>query len=417
MSPTAVRRRLSAVAASLAVTCLFTACATDPAASRDPSQSGDGTTRASTPQSAPVTTATATPEPTPAPDPLALKEGGRTATVSMNGDLLWHTDLPDNALAHGQANGTGTYDFSLLFQDVKEMISGVDMAICHEEVPFAPDGHPITGYPTFAAPREIAPYIKDTGWDLCTTASNHSLDAGFDGIVTTLDALDGAGILHTGTFRSPEERATPAIFTTDGGVRIGVVSGTYDTNGIPLPEGQEWSVAMLDPADMIARAEAAKAAGADIVVADIHGGDEYSMMPNQQQIDAATALTASPAVDLVYGQHVHTVQPWTKINDKWVVYGLGNMVASQLPENRRTFEGVTADFTFSERNDGTFTVTDAGYTPTFITSYWDTGEHARLFPVNRAMQEGLWDQARLQEALDNIREAVHALGAEGMTER
>jgi poly-gamma-glutamate synthesis protein (capsule biosynthesis protein) len=97
------------------------------------------------------------------------------------------------------------------------------------------------------------------GWDACTTASNHALDQGFDGLVRTASLLEAAGVRHIGTFRTARERRQPVVLTTPGGVRVGVVAGTYGLNGFPLPEGREWAVSMLD-VPMLATMSAASAA-------------------------------------------------------------------------------------------------------------------------------------------------------------
>lgn len=362
-------------------------------------------------QSDPQSRASAQSEPVAAPEPREL----RTATVVMSGDLLWHSDLWRAAEEVAAETGRGPYDFTRLFQDIRPTIESADMAICHEEVPLAPDGVDPTGYPMFGAPQEVVQFISETGWDLCTTASNHSLDQGYEGIDTTLREFDRYGILHEGTFRSPEERSQPAIFETADGVKIAVVSGTYGTNGLPLPEGAEWSVALLDANDMIARAEAARAAGADIVLAAMHAGEEYQVEPTQEQIDVAEALTASDAIDLVYGHHVHVVQPWDKVNGKWVVYGLGNMVANHEVHQRRAYEGVTSRFTFTENSDGTFEVTEAQYIPTMVTEWWP-GLDLRLWPVVDALNAGEGETELLQVAREMTRQAVMANGVEGLQE-
>ena len=49
--------------------------------------------------------------------------------------------------------------------------------------------------------------LVTTGYDACTTASNHSVDPGFRGLVRTVDALDARGLAHTGTYAQP---AVPA---------------------------------------------------------------------------------------------------------------------------------------------------------------------------------------------------------------
>lgn len=342
--------------------------------------------------------------------------GGTSATVLFAGDLLWHNTLWFGAAEDHRRTGKGKeFDFGPMFAALTPQIRAADLAVCHSEVPFARDGGPYTGYPAFAAPPEIAGQLKPMGWDLCTTSSNHSLDQGFAGLTRTLDDYRRAGIQTTGTWRTRAERDTPVIFTTAGGVKISIVGGTYGTNGIPLPAQAPWSVAMLDTADILARARAARAAGADIVIAHMHAGDEYATLPNAQQKKVAAALTASPDIDMVYGQHVHVVQPWTKMNGKWVVYGLGNLVSQHLPSQPRGYEGVVATMTFTRDADGRWQVTGARYMPTLMTRY-SPGAPARLIHLTEAVRSGRGDLVRERTALVRTRKAVTALGATGLQE-
>jgi poly-gamma-glutamate synthesis protein (capsule biosynthesis protein) len=95
----------------------------------------------------------------------------------------------------------------------------------------------------------------------------------------------------------------------------------------------------------------------------LHGGVEYSHQPNAEQAALAERLTRSPDVDLVVGDHAHVVQPITKVHGKWVVYGMGNMVAQQDPARADTYDGILVRFTFRERRNGRFAVTRAAYAP------------------------------------------------------
>ena len=288
----------------------------------------------------------------------------RTATLVMGGDLLWHNTVWESAAEDHQRTGRGTrYDFDPMFAGVRSLVTAADMALCHEEVPFAAPGQPPQNFPIFAAPPEAAAWIGAFGFDGCTTASNHSLDQGFDGLVGTADLLERAGVAHIGTFRTVAERRRPVILETEDGVRIGVVAGTFGTNGFPLPAGREWSVSLWDAPNLLAQAHAARAAGADVVVVHLHGGDEYNHPPNAAQTALVERLTRSPDVDLVLGDHAHVVQPITRVHGKWVVYGMGNMVAQQDPARADTYQGILARFTFTERRSGRFAVTRAAYAP------------------------------------------------------
>ena len=211
----------------------------------------------------------------------------------MGGDLLWHDTVWQSAAA--DARGGAAYDFDPMFADVRPLIEGADLALCHEEVPFAAPGAPLQSYPVFAAPPEIAPWIASMGWDACTTASNHALDQGFDGLVRTRPTCwSPSGVRHVGTFRTARERRQPVVLTTRPACGWAWSPGTYGLNGFPLPEGREWSVSMLDVPDLLRQARAARRAGADVVVVHLHAGYEYDELPSPEQVAAVERLTRSP---------------------------------------------------------------------------------------------------------------------------
>ena len=326
----------------------------------------------------------------------------RTATLVMGGDLLWHNTVWQSAAQDHAQTGRGTdYDFDPMFAAVRPLVNNADVALCHEEVPFAAPGQPPQNFPVFAAPPEVASWIGSFGFDACTTASNHALDQGYDGLVRTADLLEAAGIPHIGTFRTAAERRRPVILTTEAGVRIGVVAGTYGTNGFPLPTGREWSVSLWDAKNLLAQARAARRAGADVVVVHLHGGDEYNHLPNAAQVALVERLTRSPDVDLVLGEHAHVVQPITKVNGKWVVYGMGNMVAQQDPARPDTFQGILVRFTFTERRSGRFAVTRASYVP-IGWNVFGAGSPIRVVRLDRPGAD--------QAARAAVAAYVHALG-------
>jgi poly-gamma-glutamate capsule biosynthesis protein CapA/YwtB (metallophosphatase superfamily) len=347
-------------------------------------------------------------------DQPATPRRRRTVTVLMSGDLLWHDTVW--ASAHEDAVRRGErrrFDFDPMFAAMKPIVKSADVAICHEEVPFAADDRHLSSYPIFAAPPEIAPWIASMGWDACTTDSNHSIDQGFSGLVRTATLLEKVGVRHVGTFRTPAERRRPVILTTPHGVEVAIVGGTYSLNGLSLPPDQRWAVSLWDADNLIAQARAAKAAGADIVLVQYHGGDEYSRLPNAPQVALVRRLTASPAVDLVFAEHAHVVQPITLVNGKWVVYGMGNMVGQSDTAYPRAYEGISMRFTFRESRHG-FRVTDAAYIPTSWNHY-SPGHPIRVRPVVSALRHHVGDRARLLEALRMTRLAVDGLDPQGDT--
>src|SRR5215208_7623648 len=146
-------------------------------------------------------------------------------TVAASGDLLIHTPVAQRALALG---GGRRYDFAPLFASVRRRIAGADLALCHMETPLVPGR--VLGYPSFRSPPDLARSVGRVGWDACSTASNHSLDAGQYGVGTTLRALRRAGVRAAGTARSARERGRTTILRVRG-VRAALLSYTAISNG------------------------------------------------------------------------------------------------------------------------------------------------------------------------------------------
>jgi poly-gamma-glutamate synthesis protein (capsule biosynthesis protein) len=192
------------------------------------------------------------------------------------------------------------------------------------ETPLVPG--PVQGYPSFRTPPALAGDVKAIGWDVCSAASNHSLDAGQYGIGTTLRALDRAGLRHAGTARSPAEARRSTILEAKG-VKVAFLSVTAVSNGQAVPH--PWSFNWASAGRILADARKARRRGADAVIVNLHWGTEFSHAISPQQWALAKRLTASPAITAVVGQHVHVVQPIRWVNGKPVVFGEGNLVSNQ----------------------------------------------------------------------------------------
>jgi poly-gamma-glutamate capsule biosynthesis protein CapA/YwtB (metallophosphatase superfamily) len=317
-------------------------------------------------------------------------------TLVATGDVLVHQD---RALTSGARQPDGSYDFTDVFAGIAPVIEAADLAICHMETPVAPAGGPYRGYPSFVVQPEIVDALAGAGYDLCSTASNHSLDDGFDGLVRTLDVLAAAGIAATGTHRTAADAQQPTIVEA-AGVKVGHVAATFSTNGVPLPAGREWSVdvaAVPDVDGMLAAAQRARQAGAEVVVASLHCCLEYQHEPTEAQVEAARRLLASPDVDLVLGHHAHVVQPFERIDGEWVAYGLGNSLAEHETRGYDTEDSVIARFTFTRGDDGRFTVTTAEAVPVRI----DLGSDAvRLLPADPATTARVTDVLLARGAAD-----------------
>ncbi|WP_081746441.1 CapA family protein [Arthrobacter sp. H5] len=304
----------------------------------------------------------------------------------MTGDLLLHGALWDQAAADAEA--AGELNFGPMLEAQQDYVAPSDLAICHMETPVSSPEGPFAAFPSFNVPPQILTAVNDIGYDVCTTASNHTIDAGTAGLNRTLDALDAEGLVHTGSYRTAAE-AEEVMIAPAGVANIAVITGTYALNGL-VPEFP-WQVDLLDPTVMINKAQQARAEGADVVIGAVHAGDEYADYANPQQQDVAHALVDSGEFDLIYGHHSHSVLPIEKYKDTWIVYGLGNTIAAHATPDIRNTEGLMVRAQFSRNDDddgdGAWEVAELAWLP----ATWNGPEH-RWCPVSQdalaALEEG-----------------------------
>ncbi|MEU9642855.1 CapA family protein [Streptomyces sp. NPDC048188] len=343
----------------------------------------------------------------PAPAPPAAVEGAFTLVAS--GDVLPHDSIIERA--RFDAGGAG-YDFRPMFAGARPVVSRADLALCHMETVYGANGD-YSGYPLFKSPPEVARAMAATGYDGCSTASNHSVDDGADGIRRTLDALDRAGVRHAGTARTEAEADTVTLLRA-GRAQVAHLAYTLHTNGHPLPDGQPWAVDLLDEARVIEDARAAREAGADVVVVSLHWGTEWQDAPDREQVDLARGLTAArtggrPDIDLILGTHAHVPQAYEKVNGTWVVYGMGDQIAGEMVNDEgardpRGNQSTIGRFTFAPpgRAGERWKVTRAEFVPQLFDV--DAG---RVVNLNRALEKG----AELRGVRDRVRDVVFSRGA------
>ncbi|MDX3312525.1 CapA family protein [Streptomyces sp. NPDC054884] len=335
--------------------------------------------------------------------------GARGFTLVASGDVLPHTTVIDRARFDG---GGVAYDFRPMFAGIAPVVSRADLALCHMETVYGANGD-YTGYPVFKSPPEIAAALAATGYDGCSTASNHSLDDGAAGVQRTLDALDAAGVRHAGTARTEAEGNSVTLLSA-GPARVAHLAYTYDTNGYPLPPGQPWTVDLIDENRILADAKVARKAGADVVVVSVHWGTEWQDAPDDRQLTLARALTASrtdgrPDIDLILGTHAHVPQAYEKVNGTWVVYGMGDQIAGEMvnhqgAQDARGNQSTVARFTFAPpaRAGGRWEVRRAEFVPQMFDV--DAG---RVVDLNKALAQG----AGVRGVRDRIRDVVLSRGA------
>lgn len=384
-------RVLTTAAAAL----LVLAGCSDSTGAGDTSPTPDqATTESADPSESASASAEPTEESTPEPaDPEYF-------TVMSGGDILLHLSVNESARIQGE-----TYDYLPLYEGIQPFIDDADVAICALEVPIVGQDQMPSNYPNFGAPWDLAQSLADIGYDGCAVATNHTMDRGFGGVDTTIQALTDAGLGWAGSARTEGEADEIQFYNIEGeeqSVSIAHISATTLTNGIPIPADHpySWNVVgdLGQPVDtIIDDAKKARKRGADIVVVSMHWGTEYVNDPIPEQIDIAQQLAESGEVDLVFGNHSHVPQPLDVIpggpngEGMWVVYSMGNQISGQTVQNHgpRVTTGLITTATIEVRGENDASITDFDFT--VVTQDRAAGERLRLLTplMNGEYPEGL----------------------------
>ena len=290
-----------------------------------------------------------------------------TFTLTAIGDVMCHNTQYWDAYQ----KETNTYDFSYVFDDIKFDIQKSDISVASLETCFAGEERGYSNYPTFNSPDSLAYSLKDIGIDVLSTAGNHCLDMGFDGLSRTIDVLNKADISHLGTYKTQEER-DKILFKYTKGLKVAFINYTYGTNGIPVPSDKPYCVNLIDK-DLIKKdIESAKSQNADVIVACMHWGTEYQTSPNNEQKDLADFLFQN-GVNIILGNHPHVLQPFEKrtvtledgsTQDGFIIYALGNFICDQNAENTRN--SIILNLSITKQVDGSITVDDIDYIPIYM---------------------------------------------------
>ena len=337
-------------------------------------------------------------------DPTAaavVDDGPPSFTIAATGDLLIHESVADAART---ADG---WDFTQMFSSVAPILSQADLAVCHVESPMSPNNARLAYFPAFLVPRELADAISYAGYDTCSLASNHATDAGREGIVGTVGALDRVQVAHAGMALSPEARDEVTLVEA-GDATVAHLSYTYGFNNGELDADESHLSNVIDEATILEEAQRARSAGADFVVLSMHWGTNYRIEPDEMQIGIGPRLLASPDIDLILGHHAHVVQPVVQIGGEFLVYGLGNFLSNQSPETCTecplpTEDGVIVHLTVTEDPaTGRWAVTELAHTPTWV--------DRSTFEIVDVLRDGRHDPELLQDSAERTAAALRLLG-------
>ena len=268
-----------------------------------------------------------------------------TLTIAMTGDIMMGTTFPSVMLP---AN-----DGKNLFRDVKDLLTGADLAVGNLEGALCDGGQTTKKVSNvsyaFRMPTRFAPLLKEAGYDFLSMANNHANDFGMEGILSTERCLEEQDIRFSGI----AGRVRSAVVVRNG-VRFGLCA--FGHNGYTMRHNDLSLVkAVLDELRQ----------KSDIVVVSFHGGAEgqaYSHLPQGREIflnedrgslREFTHFCIDNGADVVYGHGPHVVRCAEVYQGRFIVYSLGNF-CTPYGISLKGISGYAPVVTIQIANDGRF---------------------------------------------------------------
>lgn len=246
-----------------------------------------------------------------------------TIRISAVGDILCENSILEDAYD----KNTNSYDFKSMFKNMSTFFADSDITVGTMETNFTNNEY--SGYGKRNGPISFAEAIKNTGIDLVSISTNHSLDYGIEGLQETKRALEGLEYDVVGDNLAESRVKIKTIKNT----KIAFLSYTYGFENQNSKTKDE-----LDSANMynseIARQDLEYAKeNADYSIVIMHWGDAYSTKPNKEQQNIAKFLVENGA-DMILGNHASAVQKMEIMQNSegknvLVAYSLGNYISGE----------------------------------------------------------------------------------------
>ena len=322
------------------------------------------------------------------------------ASLVMVGDALLHSSVYNDAYIDGK------YDFTKQLEYIKPIIKNYDLAFYNQETVLGGTEIGLSDYPTFNSPKEFGDNMIDMGFNIVNLATNHTLDRGEKAIISSCDYWNQKKdiILFAGSYCSKEDSEEIKIKEKNG-IKYTMLSYTYGTNGIPVPEGKDYLVNIYS--DEKVKEDIEKVRGkVDLLLVSMHWGTEYKTEPTEEQKREAKYLS-DLGVDIIIGTHPHIIEPIEYINDTLVIYSLGNFISAQSTNNdyNTMVELMTSIDIKKVTKNGKSKITLENLNNELLYNYYQTGGkwyNFKVIPFSQMNENYNKEYKRLYEKYSNV---------------
>ena len=301
------------------------------------------------------------------------------------GDNLIHDGIYKQANKRAGGNG---YDFSYCYENIADVIGEADVATINQETIIS-ESHELSGYPQFNSPHEVGDELAKIGFDVINMANNHMVDQGESGLRESIEYWDSvSNVTRTGAYKN-EEDLNRVEYIESNGLKIGLVGATQYTNGLYLPSDSELEIIYTSEEDLIEKKIKNAKEQCDMVMVNVHWGNEYETEPTSKQRELAEKM-AEWGADVIIGHHPHVLQPVEFIDKPdgsrtLVVYSLGNFI-SQQNTPLRVLGGMIKYSVTKDMTTNRLTIDNVSFIP-IVTHYVRGSDDVKIYQLSKYSDE------------------------------
>ena len=301
------------------------------------------------------------------------------------GDNLIHDGIYKQANKRAGGNG---YDFSYCYENIADVIGEADVATINQETIIS-ESHELSGYPQFNSPHEVGDELAKIGFNVINMANNHMVDQGESGLRESIEYWDSvSNVTRTGAYKN-EEDLNRVEYIESNGLKIGLVGITQYTNGLYLPSDSELEIIYTSEEDLIEKKIKNAKEQCDMVMVNVHWGNEYETEPTSKQRELAEKM-AEWGADVIIGHHPHVLQPVEFIDKPdgsrtLVVYSLGNFI-SQQNTPLRVLGGMIKYSVTKDMTTNRLTIDNVSFIP-IVTHYVRGSDDVKIYQLSKYSDE------------------------------
>lgn len=300
-------------------------------------------------------------------------EDSNKLSMVMVGDCLIHRFVYTDA-----KNSDGSYSFSKMFTEVEPLIKNHDLAFYNQESNIGGKSLGLSAYPRFNSPEEIGDDMIDLGFNLVSLANNHTMDKGEQGVINSVNYWKTKpGVYYTGQALSEEDRESNIKIEEKNGIKYAFFAYTTVTNGLLPPSGKEYLTNIYSKEKAQTDINKVKDK-VDLIIVSMHWGEEYTTTPNTSQKNIAKELS-DMGVNLIIGNHAHSLQPVEMVGDTLVFYALDNFISAQDTPDKQT--GALVTLNIEKQKDGTIKFSDIK--ANLIYTYFKGNSNFKIYPYTK----------------------------------